>query len=78
MDYKYVLVESSYLFYNMERRFYGIAVVDSNDGITILEYIADITSDCDLLKTIVDQCNALKICMEHLVDVVEDFLDYDT
>lgn len=78
MDYKYVLVESSYLFYNIERRFYGIAVVDSNDGITILEYIADITSDCDLLKAIVDQCNALKICMEHLADVVEDFLNYDT
>ena len=37
-----------------------------------------IPAGCDLLKAIVDQCNALKICMEHLADVVEDFLNYDT
>ena len=74
MDYKYVLVESSYSFSNQKRTFYGIAIIDSKDCITILDNIIDISDNKDSLRMFVEECNKNRISMEHFIDVVEDYV----
>ncbi len=74
MNYKYVLTKTTY--YNGEhtRTSYGIAVISNEDNITILCSIEDITDERDDLTNLVELCNTEKLEIEHLQNVVEDFL----
>ena len=74
MNYKYVLTKTTY--YNGEhtRTSYGIAVISTEDNISVLSYIEDIADDMDELAKLVELCNVEKLEIEHLQNVVEDFL----
>ena len=74
MNYKYVLTETTY--YNGEntRTSYGIAVISVEDNITVLCSIEDITDDRNELFKLVELCNAEELEMEHLQNIVDDFL----
>ena len=74
MNYKYVLTKTTY--YNGEhtRTSYGIAVISTEDNVTVLCSIEDITDERDDLTNLVELCNAEKLEIEHLQNVVDDFL----
>ena len=74
MNYKYVLTEITY--YNGEhmRTSYGIAVISTEDDVTVLCSVEDITDDRNELSKLVGLCNAEKLKIEHLQNVVDDFL----
>lgn len=58
-----------------ERRIsYGIVVYDSQNTYTVLESMADITTDRERLLSLVEKCNTLKLSPIHLKDIVEDFI----
>ena len=74
MNYKYVLTETTY--YNGEhtRTSYGIVVISTEDDVTVLCSVEDITDERDGLSKLVELCNSEKLEIEHLQNVVEDFL----
>ena len=74
MNYKYVLTKTTY--YNGEhtRTSYGIAVISTEDDVTVLCSVEDITDDRNELAKLVELCNAEKLEIEHLQNVVDDFL----
>ena len=74
MNYKYVLTKTTY--YNDEhtRTSYGIAVISNEDNITILCSIEDITDEQAKVAKLIELCNAEKLEIEHLQNVVDDFL----
>lgn len=74
MNYKYVLTKTTY--YNGEhtRTNYGIAVISTEDNVTVLSSIEDIADEQGGVANLVELCNAEKLEMEHLQSIVEDFL----
>lgn len=74
MNYKYVLTKTTY--YNGEhtRTSYGIAVISNEDNVTILCAVEDITDERDDLTNLVELCNTEKLEIEHLQNVIDDFL----
>ena len=74
MNYKYVLTKTTY--YNGEhtRTSYGIAVISTEDNVTVLCSIEDVTDERNELANLVELCNSEKLEIEHLRGVVEDFL----
>ena len=74
MNYKYVLTKTTY--YNGEhtRTSYGIAVISTEDNVTVLCAVEDITDERDDLTNLVELCNTEKLEIEHLQNVVDDFL----
>ena len=74
MNYKYVLTETTY--YNGEhtRTSYGIVVISTEDDVTVLCSVEDITDERDELAKFVELCNTEKLEIEHIQNVVEDFL----
>ena len=74
MNYKYVLTKTTY--YNGEHTLtsYGIAVISTKDNITILCSVEDITDEQNEITKLIELCNAEKLEIEHLQNVVEDFL----
>lgn len=74
MNYKYVLTETTYHNGEHTRTSYGIAVMSTEDDISILSSIEDIVDDRDELAKLVELCNAEKLEIEHLQNVVKDFL----
>ena len=74
MNYKYVLTKTTY--YNDEhtRTSYGIAVISTEDNVTILCAVEDITDERDDLTNLVELCNTEKLEIEHLPNVIDDFL----
>ena len=74
MNYKYVLTKTTY--YNGEhtRTSYGIAVISTKDNVTVLCAVEDITDERDDLTNLVELCNTEKLEIEHLQNVVDDFL----
>ena len=74
MNYKYVLTKTTY--YNGEhtRTSYGIAVISTKDNVTVLCSVEDITGEQAEIAKLIELCNAEKLEMEHLQNVVEDFL----
>ena len=73
MNYKYVLTETTYHNGKHTRTSYGIAVISTKDNITILCSIEDITDEQAEIAKLIELCNAEKLEMEHLQNVVEDF-----
>ena len=74
MNYKYVLTETTYHNGEHTRTSYGIAIISLEDNITVLCSIEDITDDRNELAKLVELCNAEKLEIEHIKNVVEDFL----
>lgn len=74
MNYKYVLTETTYHNGEHTRTSYGIAVISTEDNVTVLSSIEDISDDREELAKLVELCNSEKLEMEHLRGVVEDFL----
>ena len=74
MNYKYVLTKTTY--YNGEhtRTSYGIAVISTKDNVTVLCSVEDITDEQAEIAKLIELCNAEKLEIEHLQNVVEDFL----
>ena len=74
MNYKYVLTKTTY--YNGEhtRTSYGIAVISTKDNVTVLCSVEDITDEQAEVAKLIELCNAEKLEIEHLQNVVEDFL----
>ena len=74
MNYKYVLTKTTY--YNGEhtRTSYGIAVISTEDNISVLCSVEDIAEEQNEVANLVELCNAEKLEIEHLQNVVEDFL----
>ena len=74
MNYKYVLTETTYDNGEYTRTSYGIAVVSKLDNIGILYEVLDITNERDELEKLVTLCNTENLEIEHLQNVVDDFL----
>ncbi len=75
MKHTYALVKSTISDGKHERTCYGIALVETNDGVAALieEYI-DLAQDSDSVTDLVSLCNDLELDKNHFADVVEDFL----
>ena len=74
MNYKYVLTETTYHNGEHTRTSYGIAVISPEDNVTVLCSIEDITDERDELAKFVELCNTENLEIEHLQNVLEDFL----
>lgn len=74
MNYKYVLTKTTYYNGKNSRTSYGIAVISTEDNVTVLSSIEDIADEQGGVANLVELCNSEKLEMEHLQNVVEDFL----
>lgn len=74
MNYKYVLTETTYHNGEHTRKSYGIAVISIEDNITVISSIEDITDEQEGVAKLVELCNTEKLEMEHLQNIVDDFL----
>ena len=74
MNYKYVLTKTTYHNGEHTRTSYGIAVISTEDNVTVLSSVEDISDDREGLAKLVELCNEEKLEIEHLQNVVEDFL----
>lgn len=75
MDYRYILVTSTYSGGTTHRTSYGIALVsDYDDVMSILQTISDLSSDKASIERLVDDCNTLGLDPVHLPDIADDFL----
>ena len=74
MNYKYVLTETTYHNGDHTRTSYGIAVISTEDNVTVLSSIEDIADEQGEVANLVELCNSEKLEIEHLQNVVEDFL----
>ena len=74
MNYKYVLTETTYHNGKYTRTSYGIAVISTEDNVTVLSSIEDIADEQEEIAKLIELCNAEKLEIEHLQNVVEDFL----
>ena len=75
MEYKYIVVQSTYKNADSTRIGFGIAAVEEYDGVTtILESIPDLSSDIEPIERLVKVCNNLQLEPIHLQDVATDFL----
>lgn len=74
MNYKYVLTKTTY--YNGEhtRTSYGIASISTEDDVTVLCSIEDVAEEQREIENLVEICNVEKLAIEHLQNIVEDFL----
>ena len=74
MNYKYVLTETTYHNGKHTRTSYGIAVISTEDNVTVLSSVEDISDEQEKIENLVNLCNAEKLEIEHLQSVIEDFL----
>ena len=74
MNYKYVLTETTYHNGEHTRTSYGISAISTEDNVTVLCSVEDITDERDELAKFVELCNTEKLEIEHIQNVVEDFL----
>ena len=74
MNYKYVLTETTYRNGEHTRTSYGIAVISTKDNVTLLCSIEDISDEQAEITKLIELCNEEKLEIEHLQNVVEDFL----
>lgn len=74
MNCKYVLTETTYHNGKHTRTSYGIAIISTEDNITVLSSVEDISNDRDDLAKLLELCNAEGLEIEHLQSIVEDFL----
>lgn len=54
--------------------FYGIAVYDKTDSLTLIKDFNDISTDQAAIENLVKRCNHGKLSVIHIDEVIEDFL----
>ena len=74
MNYKYVLTKTTYYNGKHTRTSYGIAVISTEDNVTVLCSIEDITDEQNEITKLIELCNTEKLAIEHLQNAVYDFL----
>lgn len=74
MNYKYVLTETTYHNGEHSRTSYGIAAISTEDNLTVLCSVEDIADEQREVAKLVELCNSEKLAIDHLQNVVEDFL----
>lgn len=74
MNYKYILTETTYHNGEHSRTSFGISAISTEDDVTVLCSVEDITDERDVLAKFVELCNIEKLEIEHIQNVVEDFL----
>ena len=74
MNYKYVLTKITYFNGEHTRTSYGIAAISTEDDVTVLCSVEDIAEEQREIENLVEICNVEKLAIEHLQNVVEDFL----
>lgn len=74
MNCKYVLTETTYHNGEHTRTSYGIAVISTEDNVTVLCSVEDITGEQAEIAKLIELCNAEKLEIEHLQNVIDDFL----
>lgn len=74
MNYKYVLTETTYHNGEHTRTSYGIAVISTEDNISVLSSIEDIADEQGEVGKLVELCKTEELEIEHLQNAVEDFL----
>lgn len=75
METKYVLITDIFGSDDTARIGYGIALVRVNDDVmSILQTVADISSDRVSVEKFIEACNKLELDPVHLQDAVEDFI----
>ena len=74
MNYKYVLTETTYHNGEHTRTSYGIAAISTEDNLTVLCSVEDIAEEQREIENLVEICNVEKLEIEHIQNVVEDFL----
>ena len=74
MNYKYVLTEITYHNGEHSRTSYGIAAISTEDDVTVLCSIEDVADEQGEVAKLVELCNTEKLEIEHIQNVVEDFL----
>lgn len=74
MNCKYVLTETTYHNGKHTRTSYGIAVISTEDNVTVLCSIEDVTDERNELANLVELCNVEELEIDHLRGVVDDFL----
>ncbi len=73
MNYKYILTKTTYYNGKYTRTSYGIAVVSTEDNISVLSSIEDVANEQEKLAKLIKLCNAEKLEIEHLQGIVDDF-----
>ena len=76
-DITYGIVEETYTRSSDRRTVYGIAAYAYallDRTATVIARINDVTSDCESLNALVEDCNRFELSPLHLNDVVDDFL----
>ena len=74
MNYKYVLTKTTYHNGKHTRTSYGISAISTEDNISVLCSVEDITDEQNTLAKLVELCNTEQLSIEHLQNVVDDFL----
>lgn len=75
IEYKYIVLQSTYKNGVAKRISFGIAGIEEYDGtITVLDSVSDISSEIDPVEELVDLCNDQQLSLIHFRDIVSDFL----
>ena len=74
MNYKYVLTKTTYYNGEHSRTSFGISAISTEDDVTVLCSVEDIADEQREIENLVEICNVEKLAIEHLQNVVEDFL----
>ena len=74
MNYKYVLTETIYHNGEHSRTSFGISAISTEDNLTVLCSVEDIADEQREVAKLVELCNSEKLEIEHIQNVVEDFL----
>ena len=73
MNYKYVLTETVYRNGEHTRKSYGIAAISTEDNLSVLGSIEDISVKPDTLTSLVELCNREQLDISQLPNVIDDF-----
>ncbi len=75
METKYVLITDIFGSDDATRIGYGIALVSVNDDVmSVLQTVADMSSDKVSVEKFVESCNRVELDPVHLQDAAEDFI----
>ena len=74
MNCKYVLTEITYHNGENTRTSYGIAAISTEDHVTVLGSIEDVTTKPRALTRLIAACNRERLDISQLPSVIDDFL----
>ena len=77
MTVVYGIIEETYALGEKSRVSYGIAAyanAEVDETVTIIESIRDVSLDKQKLLELVERCNRSGLSVDHIYDVIDDFL----